>query len=194
MHVETYDSMESMQAAMAAAEQAANERLLPAQIALRDAADHDVYWVRPAPEFGCLIFGRAFGYAGICEASAKYVPDLAVAQDPRDEGATMEDYDEAVTEAVDEIRGVLARRSRGYMYGEAWSTLEPRGELGDTHVANAYPISEAAFLEAKQCGWQAVEADPLVALMIPPEELAKRTTPTLIAELRAMGEDARQHQ
>lgn len=47
MYVQSFDSLEDMYAAMAAAEEAANEQVTEAQAALRDATDQDVFWIGP---------------------------------------------------------------------------------------------------------------------------------------------------
>lgn len=153
-----FDSLEEMFAFMQAQEAEANEHLRPEQAEIRDDWAHDRWWVRPYPEAGCLIFGEAWSR------------ERVEAREP---------------EAASHLREM---RERGYLFGMAYSVLEPDGEPGDTHVANLMPISEQAFNEAKTHGWQAIAPDPLAELMVPAEVLAERTTPTLVAELRAIDE------
>jgi hypothetical protein len=45
-------------------------------------------------------------------------------------------------------------RMRGYIFGRAYSEIEPRGELGSTHVTAMLPIDEAAFNEAREQDWR----------------------------------------
>lgn len=48
---------------------------------------------------------------------------------------------------------VLDAHERGYLFGEAFSVWEPTGELGDTHRASAWPITERQFESARTAGW-----------------------------------------
>lgn len=201
MHVQSFDSMEQMQAAMATAEDAANAGLHPVQISLRDGTDAPAYWVHPTREVG-LIFGCCWSWRQQVASAVKYVPGYddesarafaeartsvedAVAELRKAEAEASGETKESVQEAIYSIEATADARSRGYMLGTAHSAPYPEAELGYTHVANAFPISEEAFREAERCGWRAVEADA----MVPAEELATRTTPTLIAELRALQSD-----
>jgi hypothetical protein len=69
---------------------------------------------------------------------------------------------ESVTELSDEdkecfnesTRMMWSSRKRGYIFGRAYSEIEPRGELGSTHVTCMWPIPEAAFKEAKEQNWR----------------------------------------
>lgn len=61
-------------------------------------------------------------------------------------GATTEEVD-WVVESVEKDLGF------GYMYGMAYSTFEPKGEVGTTHKAHAWPIERSLFDAAEQVGW-----------------------------------------
>lgn len=58
MDVQGFDDMDAMFAAMNAAEDAANDGLLPAQVAIRDAVEERVYWVRAIAAYDLVIYGE----------------------------------------------------------------------------------------------------------------------------------------
>lgn len=64
-----------------------------------------------------------------------------------------EDPAEVLAEAEWTIARLRENHEAGYMFGMAYSLIEPEGEWGDTHRANLWPISEKLFLDAKACGW-----------------------------------------
>lgn len=57
---QSFDSFDAMMDAMAEAEQAANDKLFAAQIALRDDIEQPRYWYRWADEIDLHIFGEAY--------------------------------------------------------------------------------------------------------------------------------------
>lgn len=59
----------------------------------------------------------------------------------------------AASEDPEVVEQTAANLGRGYMFGTAYSTIEPDGELGDTHRYNAWPISEALFEAAREARW-----------------------------------------
>lgn len=65
------------------------------------------------------------------------------------EWATVGDEDDAPEDLAEEIEYEINRlaenHERGYMFGRAYSVYEPRGEFGDTHRANMWPIPESTF-------------------------------------------------
>lgn len=65
-----------------------------------------------------------------------------------------------------ELGELRQRHGRGFMFGYCWSTIEPRGELGDTHQANMWPISQELFEAAQAAEWviDALDQDAKVAL------------------------------
>ena len=58
MDVQGFGSMDEAFAAMEAAEAAANERLTPGQVRLRDAVTETVYWAKAIPEWDLVIYGE----------------------------------------------------------------------------------------------------------------------------------------
>jgi hypothetical protein len=46
---------------------------------------------------------------------------------------------------------------RGFRFGRAYSVIEPRGELGDTHVSVMVPITKEEFEQARAVDWQLEE-------------------------------------
>lgn len=204
MHIESFDSIEDAYAAMDAAERSANESLHPLQKRLRDGDEETQFWVRPTTEVG-LIFGRAWSWREEALSALGYVPGVEwgslvevaigpsaladmVAKAAVPEGHEVEEWTEVRDEAVYSIASSAERRLRGYLFGEAYSAPFPEGELGDTHVANAWPISEAAFEEARATGWR---ANHVVGARS--DEAARRFggTPVLVRELDALEGAAR---
>lgn len=130
MHVQSFDSWEEAQAAMRKAEEAANASLVEEQ---RRITWGD-YWCRPVPDLGIFVFGQVMPLELVMQE------EMAAGSDPEEL---------AYTEA-----SLREKHERGYMFGNAYSVMEPRGELGDTHRANMWPITEEEFEEVKQHGWQ----------------------------------------
>lgn len=56
-------------------------------------------------------------------------------------------------EAQATLASVRDNHERGYLFGRCYSIVEPRGELGDTHRASAWPIPASLFSAAKEAGW-----------------------------------------
>lgn len=148
-HVESFGSAEEMFAAMTEREAAANEGLLPNQIALRDDVEHTRVWLRLLPDgAGVLpIFGWSWSLREASGRERSYYepktdnPDVAIADEF------------GAAEFASIVEGLRERRTRGYLYGECFSVVEPDGELGDTHVSSVWPLTEEAFAEAKAHGW-----------------------------------------
>jgi hypothetical protein len=57
-YVEGFDNVDDMLAKMGAAEDAANSRLTPGQINLRDDVEHTRYWAQALPDFDLVVFGK----------------------------------------------------------------------------------------------------------------------------------------
>lgn len=162
MTVEQFESFDDMARVMGEREDSANASLLDIQQDLRDDTEHTRYWIRPFPQAGVIIFGETYSFRDLCDSVVKYVPDLE---------ANDESYDEMLDEVVWEVRASTESRQRGYLFGRAYSMLEPEGELGSTHVASVAPISREAFEEARTAGWR---------VLVPQDDNAG--TPTLLAE------------
>lgn len=59
------------------------------------------------------------------------------------------------TEDPHVVQSLIAQYALGFRYGRHYSTREPTGEWGSTHVADmAHRISEAEFLAARTRGWR----------------------------------------
>lgn len=175
MSVQSFDSWDEMQRVMAEAEDAANDRILPTQADLRDDVSHTRYWVQPYAPMDCLIFGETPSLEDLCAQEAAYY-DM---DDPEDK----DEYDMSVREFG-------PRRARGYLTGTAYSTLEPDGEGGDTHVSQVVPISKEAFEEGRRAGWRMVQMDGLLTVTLDPDQVASlsqqgKITPTLVTEWNA---------
>jgi hypothetical protein len=72
-------------------------------------------------------------------------------------------WDEKITNAADneeqqewqwEKEQIEGSHERGYVFGWAWSVLEPEGEPGSTHQANLWPITPALFEAARDAEWK----------------------------------------
>jgi hypothetical protein len=128
MTFQEFDSLDDAFEFMRKAEEQANASLHPCQqqITWGD------YWMRPYDDL--LIFGyintREENIAGEVKA-----------------GADMAEL-EYTTRTLD------SAHARGYRFGTAYSVIEPRGELGSTHVADMCPISKELFETAREQGWQ----------------------------------------
>lgn len=83
------------------------------------------YWCRPVPEQGVFVFGRVM---------------------PEEEAYDGED--------AGSIAMLRDSYSRGYRFGTAYSILGPEGELGSTHIANMWPITEEDFNDAAAQRWR----------------------------------------
>lgn len=122
-----FESLEAAQEWMRRQEQAANERLTPEQ---RSIGWGD-YWVRLDHDFE--IWGEVW--------TEEYCLKSEI-----EAGATR-------AEAKYSMTAIKDAHERGYRFGMAWSVVEPRGEIGSTHVANMMPCSEALFEAARTCEW-----------------------------------------
>jgi hypothetical protein len=57
-------------------------------------------------------------------------------------------------EAADAVQETAARLANGFMYGKAYDRFNPKGELGETHKLNVWPIDHRTFSAAKNVDWQ----------------------------------------
>jgi len=57
------------------------------------------------------------------------------------------------------IRALRDAYARGYRFSQAFSLYTPTGELGDTHIAVIWPITEDEFNSASACQWQLTGAE-----------------------------------
>lgn len=123
-----FDSLEAAQQWMADQTDRANEATSDRQKAITG-GDH---WVRlDYPEFE--IWGRVW-------TEEEFVASEKAA------GATR-------AELRYSLQVLRDSAERGYRFGIAYSTVEPGGELGDTHVYNMLPVPASLFEAARDCGW-----------------------------------------
>src|SRR5690349_13644211 len=136
MTVMGFSSFEEMQEYMRKAAQQANEGLHPQQRAIAY-GDH---WVQFA-DMGELIviFGRVHTLEEIRQGEQR-------------SGATPSEADEVAASTAADL-------DQGYMFGTAYSVIEPTGELGTTHKASVWPIEERLFNAARQAEWNISELD-----------------------------------
>lgn len=130
---QAFDTFEEMMNYMRVNEEAANGHLADAQ----KAVTYEDYWCRFYDiESRTVIFG--------------YVMPLSYWDDKVANAEPGEDRDEWEFErdAIQDSHG------RGYMYGRAYSILEPEGEYGSTHQANLWPISKALYEQAEAAEWR----------------------------------------
>jgi len=139
VHVSTGPFEELMQD-QSRREKEANAQLMPEQIAMRDSIDAHQYWIHLRPGLEFPIFGDAWSLKVQAENDRQFYPSVMT----KEEKAEYKDSRDAYADS----------RQRGYIFGRAYSVVEPRGELGSTHVAEMWPISEAAFDEATAANWQ----------------------------------------
>ena len=147
-YVRSFNSMEEMFDFMARATESANAHLADEQKALTWGS----YWFRPFDDF--VIFGYVFTQEEF-EARERW---------SYHRGGALDEEEEA--EFGFSKAHVLDAHERGYLFGEAFSVSEPSGELGDTHRANAWPITAEQFEAAKAAHWN--HMDPTVVAWLRP--------------------------
>jgi hypothetical protein len=128
-HIESFDSLEAMTNRMQQLTTAANQTLAQQQ---RDVGWGD-YWVQFDGESQLIIFGYCMTQAEVEQAE-------------RDAGSEPD-------ELVYMMDSMEESHTRGYLFGRAYSIVEPQGELGSTHRANVWPIDSELFDAASDAGW-----------------------------------------
>lgn len=122
----SFDSYDEMRAFLRRANEAADQQLHPLQVMIGQGN----HWVR----FHDLPNGMVeFGYV----LTKQEVYDCEV-----EAGANM-------VEANSSADGALLLLARNYMYGRAWSRLNPDGEYGVTHKVSVWPIERTVVEDAK---------------------------------------------
>lgn len=135
MVIESFDSIEDAWAFIQAQHDAADARMTPSQHQLADGKEHWYFtWSGSLP-----IAGHITAMDKLCEHEAKFY-DL---NDP-----------EAKAEYEYTCRHLRDGLARNVVQVRAFSSVEPDGELGSTHVAGLVPISQAAFKEFRLNGHQ----------------------------------------
>jgi hypothetical protein len=108
---------------------AANAALAPEQRSLSWGST----WVRFYAPYRLVIFGRVHEMEDVLSAERRLGADAGEIEWQRNR--------------------LIANHERGYLMGTAWSSIEPRGEDGDTHRANAWPCSPEMIEEARAVQW-----------------------------------------
>jgi hypothetical protein len=123
MTFHSFDSLEDAWAAMATAEQAANERVTDEQRAIKPGD----YVLRPTQY--AMIFGEIFTEEEFLR---------------REKAAGGEMDEEEIAESRAQWRD---RLERGFVFGSWHSVLEPNGELGDAHISTLGPVISKRLFE-----------------------------------------------
>jgi len=129
---------------LARKEQQANERMLDIQRRMITCEDEQWYVNISVPMQELFIAGEAWSlrHARQSELESYGVETVSGLND------------EQKAEFNASIRLMRDARNRGYIFGKSYSIIEPRGELGSTHVSCMWPINEAAFNEAREQMWR----------------------------------------
>lgn len=139
-YIRSYDSLEDALADITRNTNIANAGLAPEQ----RACTWGTYWVRfiPTGQEMLVVFGRV-------QQLEETVEQEMVLENE------MPGPDEA------EVRATMqASHDQGYMFGRAYSVVEPRGELGSTHRANMWPITEDLYHAAQAANWDPLSLQP----------------------------------
>jgi hypothetical protein len=91
------------------------------------------------PEYNFAIWGERWSL----EHYADYLRGRAAACDD----------DESAQEWLDSIPQDKASLERGYVFGKAYSVVEPTGELGDTHVSQMVEVPRETWELARSYNW-----------------------------------------
>lgn len=130
MSVKSFATFEEMQNYMTKGHAAAEAVVTPEQAAI----GYDDCWLRVVPEYDKLwIFGWVWPLEYCAASSASLTTDL---HEIAEETAMIEDA-----------------HARHYRFGEAYSVIEPRGEIGSTHVVSMTPLPVEMFDQARAHGW-----------------------------------------
>jgi hypothetical protein len=132
MHVQSFDSFEDLQKTLNAQIEKAKTWILPRQAAITF-GDH---WMR--------IWDSGYGEKFLICGYIHTVEELD--REERRLGASEE-------EILEEHETMEYSYNNGFRFGTAYSVIEPRGELGDTHVSQMVPITKEEFEDAKLLRW-----------------------------------------
>lgn len=131
----SFDSLDDQIEFMRRQEEEANKHIHPKQKAVGYGDCWIRFWLMPGTNTWVAIFGKAIdpGY---------YANKIEHATDEEDK-AEWEYEQEVIADAW----------TRGYVYGWAYSVIEPEGEPGSTHMVNLWPIPEVLFDMAGVVHW-----------------------------------------
>jgi hypothetical protein len=137
MTVIGFSSWDDMERYLTDAEEAANRRIVDAQREIT----YGSLWLRFHDPLGrVVIFGQV---STLDEIKAKEM-ELGASEG----------------EADHVVKHTQQMNERGFLFGTCWSTIEPRGELGNTHRSEVWYCPPAVFEEAKAHGWNVDSVSP----------------------------------
>jgi hypothetical protein len=134
-HIQTFDNFEDMQKMLSAQIEKAKTWIRPAQ----ERITYGDHWMRIWDGWGEKIL--ICGYISTLEELDK---------EERRLGASEE-------EIAEEHETMQYSYNNGFRFGRAYSIIEPRGELGDTHVSQMIPITKEEFDEVERLDWNLSE-------------------------------------
>lgn len=153
MHVESFDSMDELFADMARRTDQANKNLAPEQKGL----DWGSHWIQFMVSDGGRD-GAPLIIVGRCHTTSEVYAAERAAMGP----FTEDNASECAAELVDTISTIIGSHENGYLFGTAYSTVEPDGELGSTHRSSVWPLSSRAFEALHSNGWRLGGLPPTV--------------------------------
>ncbi len=136
-YFQEFDSIEEALDFMGKAEAAGNASLHPVQRMVTYGDYWIRFWIVGENEL-VLICGYVETLPELAESEAAHY-DLTKPEEKAEYEYAME--------------GIRRRHERGYMFGKAYSIIEPTGEWGDTHLANLWPITKDLFEALREAGW-----------------------------------------
>ena len=147
MEVIAFDSWEDAQKAMQEAHDQWTRLTTDGQRVLLDGQAH--WWFQWEPDYNIAIWGERWSL----EHYGEYLRGRAAEQtDPQ-----------RAQEWLDDIENDRVQLSRGYVFGKAYSVVEPTGELGSTHVSQMVEVPRETWELARSYNWQitAMLDDPI---------------------------------
>lgn len=77
-------------------------------------------------------------------------------------------------DTADALLSVWAAEERGFLFGKAWSRLEPDGVIGTTHRSAVWPIEPRLFQSARNAGWHTLELPEWALVLLRFAEMGSR--------------------
>ena len=131
--IQSFDNFEDMQKTLSDQIEKAKSWILPPQ----EQITYGDYWMRIWDDG----YGSKFLICG-------YIHTLEeLDETERRLGASEE-------EIAEEHETMQYSYNNGFRFGKAYSVIESRGELGDTHVSQMVPITKQEFEDAKLLDWE----------------------------------------
>lgn len=137
--IRTFGSMEEALGAMARATEMANRHLAADQRMITWGDRWVRFWQMSPTMPPIVIFGRVMTREEIEAGERACMGDTP--------------QHEVDGEIAQTLRHIEHQHGRGYMFGKAYSVMESEGELGDTHRADMWPISERVYEAARKVQW-----------------------------------------